>query len=140
MENEENRLPKYPFTSVGVGGLVVDSKNRLLLMKEKRGIYKGWKFPGGLADPGFTVVFNLAYILFGVLILSRFCTYTVLQSITLIPDSAIYRNSHIPDQEFQSRRISSQFFLYSPVIRIYRISYILGSKFQSQPVRYKSKN
>jgi len=45
-------LPRYPFTSIGVGGLVVNDQGEILLMKEQRGIYVGWKYPGGLADPG----------------------------------------------------------------------------------------
>ncbi|KAE9555086.1 hypothetical protein FO519_001747 [Halicephalobus sp. NKZ332] len=49
--NKTPTLPRYPFTSVGVGGVVMNSKEQFLLIKEKRGIYLGWKFPGGLADP-----------------------------------------------------------------------------------------
>jgi|UniRef100_A0AC35G7H6 8-oxo-dGTP pyrophosphatase MutT (NUDIX family) len=44
-------LPKYPFTSIGVGGVVCNAAGQFLLIKEKRGFYMGWKFPGGLADP-----------------------------------------------------------------------------------------
>lgn len=42
---------RYPFTTIGVGGVVINSKEQFLLIKEKKGIYLGWKFPGGLADP-----------------------------------------------------------------------------------------
>jgi len=49
--NKPATLPRYPFTSIGVGGVVMNSKEQFLLIKEKRGIYLGWKFPGGLADP-----------------------------------------------------------------------------------------
>ncbi|MFH4981100.1 hypothetical protein AB6A40_007809 [Gnathostoma spinigerum] len=45
-------LPRYPFTQLGVGGLVVKSTGEILLMKERRGPYMGWKYPGGLVDPG----------------------------------------------------------------------------------------
>ncbi|KAJ1372551.1 nudix (nucleoside diphosphate linked moiety X)-type motif 6 [Parelaphostrongylus tenuis] len=45
-------LPRYAHTVIGVGGLVIDSENRILLMKEKRGRYLGWKFPGGASEPG----------------------------------------------------------------------------------------
>ncbi|KJH42035.1 hydrolase, NUDIX family [Dictyocaulus viviparus] len=45
-------LPRYAHTLIGVGGLVVDSEDRVLLMKEKRGHYLGWKLPGGASDPG----------------------------------------------------------------------------------------
>ncbi|KAH7719035.1 Nudix hydrolase 8 [Aphelenchoides avenae] len=43
---------RYPFTSIGVGGVVVNGKGELLLMKERKGVYLGWKFPGGAVDPG----------------------------------------------------------------------------------------
>ncbi|WKX89655.1 hypothetical protein Q1695_008923 [Nippostrongylus brasiliensis] len=45
-------LPRYAHTLIGAGGLVVDSQDRVLLMREKRGHYLGWKFPGGAAEPG----------------------------------------------------------------------------------------
>ena len=43
---------RYPFTSIGVGGVVCNAAGEFLLIREKRGVYPGWKFPGGLADPG----------------------------------------------------------------------------------------
>lgn len=46
----------YPFTSIGAGGLVVNSKNEVLMIKELRGPYLGWKFPGGA---GWFRIFNL---------------------------------------------------------------------------------
>uniref|UniRef100_A0A1I8AR29 Nudix hydrolase domain-containing protein n=1 Tax=Steinernema glaseri TaxID=37863 RepID=A0A1I8AR29_9BILA len=52
LPSTKNNLPRYPFTTIGVGGLVVSSDGRILLMKEKRGHYLGWKFPGGASDPG----------------------------------------------------------------------------------------
>uniref|UniRef100_A0A0N5BNA2 Nudix hydrolase domain-containing protein n=1 Tax=Strongyloides papillosus TaxID=174720 RepID=A0A0N5BNA2_STREA len=45
-------IPRYPFTTIGVGGITVNSKGQILLMREKRGHYLGWKFPGGLHDYG----------------------------------------------------------------------------------------
>ncbi|VDM69442.1 unnamed protein product [Strongylus vulgaris] len=48
-------LPRYAHTMIGVGGLVVDNDGRVLLMKEKRGHYLGWKFPGGASDPNESV-------------------------------------------------------------------------------------
>ncbi|CAJ0580702.1 unnamed protein product, partial [Mesorhabditis spiculigera] len=45
-------LPSYPYTQVGVGGIVVDDEGRFLMMREREGPYLGWKIPGGLADPG----------------------------------------------------------------------------------------
>ena len=49
-------LPKYAFTQIGVGGVVVNSKDEVLMVQEKISPvadYQGcWKLPGGLADPG----------------------------------------------------------------------------------------
>ncbi|KAK6015395.1 hydrolase, NUDIX family [Ostertagia ostertagi] len=45
-------LPLYAHTMIGVGGLVIDSQDRILLMRERRGVYLGWKYPGGLSEPG----------------------------------------------------------------------------------------
>eukprot|EP00746_Dinoflagellata_sp_MGD_P016911 gnl/MRDRNA2_/MRDRNA2_138510_c0_seq1.p1 gnl/MRDRNA2_/MRDRNA2_138510_c0~~gnl/MRDRNA2_/MRDRNA2_138510_c0_seq1.p1 ORF type:complete len:515 (-),score=93.73 gnl/MRDRNA2_/MRDRNA2_138510_c0_seq1:84-1628(-) len=56
LENSESKLPTYGFTQVGVGGLVINSKNEVLMVQERispMADYQGiWKFPGGLADPG----------------------------------------------------------------------------------------
>ncbi|KAK6728206.1 hypothetical protein RB195_005701 [Necator americanus] len=48
-------LPRYAHTMIGVGGLVIDHEGRVLLMKERRGYYLGWKFPGGASDPNETI-------------------------------------------------------------------------------------
>lgn len=49
-------LPLYAFTQIGVGGVVVNDKGEVLMVKEKTSPsdqYQGsWKLPGGLADPG----------------------------------------------------------------------------------------
>lgn len=49
-------LPKYAFTQIGCGGVVVNSKGEVLMVQEKVSpmpMYHGsWKLPGGLADPG----------------------------------------------------------------------------------------
>ncbi|VDP06248.1 unnamed protein product [Heligmosomoides polygyrus] len=45
-------LPIYAHTLIGAGGIVVDSQDRVLMMRENRGHYLGWKFPGGASDPG----------------------------------------------------------------------------------------
>ncbi|GMT04654.1 hypothetical protein PENTCL1PPCAC_26828, partial [Pristionchus entomophagus] len=50
-EDVSSTLPKYPHMHIGCGGIVVDAEGRFLLMREKKGHYLGWKFPGGLADP-----------------------------------------------------------------------------------------
>ncbi|VDK57169.1 unnamed protein product [Cylicostephanus goldi] len=51
LPNTPSTIPRYAHTMIGVGGLVIDSNDRILLMKEKRGRYLGWKFPGGASDP-----------------------------------------------------------------------------------------
>lgn len=48
-------LFRQPFTSIGVGGVVANSRGEFLLIREKRGIYRGWKFPGGITNPGETI-------------------------------------------------------------------------------------
>ncbi|KIH52603.1 hydrolase, NUDIX family [Ancylostoma duodenale] len=48
-------LPRYAHTMIGVGGLVIDEEGRVLLMRERRGHYLGWKFPGGASDPAETI-------------------------------------------------------------------------------------
>ena len=49
-------LPKYGFTQIGVGGVVLNSKNEVLMVVERTSplaMFQGsWKLPGGLADPG----------------------------------------------------------------------------------------
>jgi len=51
-----NTLPKYSFTQIGVGGVVVNGKDEVLMVVEKVSplpMFQGsWKLPGGLADPG----------------------------------------------------------------------------------------
>jgi len=56
LPEDPNPLPKYGFTQIGVGGIVVNSKDEVLLVQERispHPVYQGcWKMPGGLADPG----------------------------------------------------------------------------------------
>lgn len=52
-ESESNNIPSYPYTNIGVGGLVIDDENRVLVVQEKYHIVKKmWKFPGGHASKG----------------------------------------------------------------------------------------
>ncbi|RCN48574.1 hydrolase, NUDIX family [Ancylostoma caninum] len=55
LPNTPSTLPRYAHTVIGVGGLVIDEEGRVLLMRERRGYYLGWKFPGGASDPGETI-------------------------------------------------------------------------------------
>ena len=52
--DEPNNIPVYPFTSIGVGGLVIDSCNRVLVIQEKYSVggKKQWKLPGGVSHQG----------------------------------------------------------------------------------------
>lgn len=49
-------LPMYGFTQIGVGGVVVNSKDEVLMVQERVSplpMFQGsWKLPGGLADAG----------------------------------------------------------------------------------------
>lgn len=50
--DDPNKLPHYPFTNVGVGGLVVNEKQEILVVREKFfGSAAPWKLPGGMVDP-----------------------------------------------------------------------------------------
>jgi 8-oxo-dGTP pyrophosphatase MutT (NUDIX family) len=52
----ENVLPDAPHHQFGVAGMVVNGRNEVLVIQERRGVtstMKGfWKLPGGLVDPG----------------------------------------------------------------------------------------
>lgn len=51
-----NRIPAFADHYVGVGGVVVNDKDEVLLIQEvKSPEPKPWKFPGGLMDPGETI-------------------------------------------------------------------------------------
>jgi len=51
-ENVENKIPEYATHQVGVGAMVVNSRNEILCVRELRKNYRPWKVPGGLADLG----------------------------------------------------------------------------------------
>lgn len=55
-EDRPSPLPKYAYTQIGVGGVVVNSKNEVLMVQERVSpmpIFQGtWKLPGGMADQG----------------------------------------------------------------------------------------
>lgn len=52
--DEPDNIPPYAFTNVGVGGLVIDSRDRVLVIQEKYAVRgtKWWKFPGGVSVQG----------------------------------------------------------------------------------------
>jgi len=51
----EDRLPAYADHYVGVGGIVINSKEEVLMIQERRAKVKLWKFPGGYVDQGETL-------------------------------------------------------------------------------------
>ena len=54
-----DRIPAFANHFVGVGGIVVNDKNEVLMIQENRsfgeGVNKPWKFPGGYVDHGETI-------------------------------------------------------------------------------------
>jgi len=55
-KDKPSPLPFYGFTQIGVGGIVLNQHDEVLMVQEKvspMAYYQGsWKLPGGLADPG----------------------------------------------------------------------------------------
>jgi len=47
-----SKLPHYASHFIGAGGFVTNKKGQVLVIREKLGLYKGWKLPGGLVDQG----------------------------------------------------------------------------------------
>jgi ADP-ribose pyrophosphatase YjhB (NUDIX family) len=46
------KVPPYPTTQIGVGGVCVDAAGRFLLIRERHAQPGAWKWPGGNADVG----------------------------------------------------------------------------------------
>lgn len=51
-DNIENKIPEYATHQVGVGAMVVNSKQQILCVRELKRNYRPWKIPGGLAELG----------------------------------------------------------------------------------------
>ena len=51
-EDIECKIPEFATHQVGVGAIVVNSKDEILCVRELRNNYRPWKIPGGLADLG----------------------------------------------------------------------------------------
>lgn len=51
-DDVENKIPEYATHQVGVGAMVVNSRNEILCVRELRNNYRPWKLPGGLAELG----------------------------------------------------------------------------------------
>jgi ADP-ribose pyrophosphatase YjhB (NUDIX family) len=52
LKDTENKIPEYATHHVGVGAIVVNSRNEILCVRELRKNYMPWKIPGGLSDLG----------------------------------------------------------------------------------------
>lgn len=51
--DEYENIPVYAHTMVGVGGIVINDKNEILVVSERFSmIPKSWKLPGGYVEPG----------------------------------------------------------------------------------------
>lgn len=56
-KDESNNLPSYAHTLVGVGGLVINERNEVLVVSDKHAIAKNiWKLPGGYVEPNENLV------------------------------------------------------------------------------------
>jgi len=51
-EDIENKIPEYATHQVGVGAIVVNSRDEILCVRELRKNFRKWKIPGGLAELG----------------------------------------------------------------------------------------
>ena len=51
-DDTECKIPDYATHHVGVGAIVVNSRNEILCVRELRNNYMPWKIPGGLSDLG----------------------------------------------------------------------------------------
>ncbi|KAI4456690.1 nudix hydrolase related [Holotrichia oblita] len=51
-EGETCNIPPYAHTSIGVGSVVVNDNNEILVVSEKYRFFEHWKLPGGYVEPG----------------------------------------------------------------------------------------
>lgn len=49
---ENCNIPQYAHTMLGVGAVVVNDKNQILVVSEKYYKMPHWKLPGGYVEPG----------------------------------------------------------------------------------------
>ena len=52
LEDTECKIPEYATHQLGVGAMVVNSRNEILCVRELRKNYMPWKVPGGLSELG----------------------------------------------------------------------------------------
>jgi len=51
-EGEASNIPSYAHTLIGVGGMVINDKDEILVVQERFYTAPHWKLPGGYVDPG----------------------------------------------------------------------------------------
>jgi len=51
-EKEPCQIPSYAHTNIGVGGMVINDKDEILVVQERFYLAPHWKLPGGYVDPG----------------------------------------------------------------------------------------
>ncbi|KRT79676.1 hypothetical protein AMK59_7502, partial [Oryctes borbonicus] len=51
-QEETCNIPPYAHTSIGVGSVVVNGNNEILVVSEKYRFFEHWKLPGGYVEPG----------------------------------------------------------------------------------------
>lgn len=61
-KQERCNIPPYAHTSVGVGGVVINDKNEVLVVSEKYRLFEHWKLPGGYVEPGISHFISLNFI------------------------------------------------------------------------------
>lgn len=52
LKDTESKIPEYATHHVGVGAIVVNSREEILCVRELRKNYRPWKIPGGLSELG----------------------------------------------------------------------------------------
>lgn len=51
-EDQSNQIPPYAHHMVGVGGMVINENDEILVVQENYSFGPHWKLPGGYVDPG----------------------------------------------------------------------------------------
>lgn len=58
-EDETVNVPEYAHTMVGVGGIVINDKNEVLVVAERYSLIENsLKLPGGYVEPSNILIFN----------------------------------------------------------------------------------
>lgn len=60
-KDSQSNLPPAVHTSLGVGGMVFNANNQLLVVSEKHYEYPHWKLPGGYVEKGGTSTMIISF-------------------------------------------------------------------------------